>query len=87
MAGLIGTPLLGPREALVLPGATQVHTFGLNYAIDVAFCDRNGTLIHVVGSMAPRRVSRWVRGADLAIEMAAGSLAIQPGDRLEIRGL
>jgi uncharacterized membrane protein (UPF0127 family) len=88
MVGLIGRPPLGPREALVLPRATQVHTFGLRYAIDIAFCDRNGTVLHVVRSMKPGRVSRWVWRADVAIEMRAGSFAaVHCGETLDIRGL
>ena len=37
--GLIGRPALAPGDALVLEPATQVHTVGMSYPIDVVFCD------------------------------------------------
>jgi uncharacterized membrane protein (UPF0127 family) len=88
MVGLIGGPPLQPGQALVIPGAGQVHTFGLRSGIDVAFCDHSGRILHVVSPMKPGRVSRWVRGVSYAIEMCAGSLAAtRSGDMLEVRGL
>jgi uncharacterized membrane protein (UPF0127 family) len=88
VVGLIGGAPLEPGHAFVIPGAGQVHTFGVRFAIDVAFCDDNGRMLHVVTSMKPGRVSRWVRGVAYAIEMVAGSLASTgPGDMLEFRGL
>ncbi|MGH2808151.1 MAG: DUF192 domain-containing protein [Actinomycetota bacterium] len=88
MKGLIGAPPLGPRDALVLPRAPQVHSFGLRVAIDVAFCDVTGRVLHVIREMRPRRMSHWVRGTHHTIEMAAGALAtIGTGDVLEIRDL
>ncbi|MDQ3940836.1 MAG: DUF192 domain-containing protein [Actinomycetota bacterium] len=86
MRGLIGRPRLGPLDALVLVGARQVHTFGLPYHVDIAFCDHDWFALHVIRSLAPRRLSRWVPRARYAIEMAAGGLApVRPGDALLLR--
>ena len=46
--GLLRGPPLETGEAIVLEPATQVHTFGLGYPIDVLFCDRKGGVLHVV---------------------------------------
>jgi uncharacterized protein len=85
MVGLLGGPPPAPGDALVLPGAAQVHTVGLGFAIDVAFCGADGTVLHVVEGMRPGRLSRWVRGAVHAIETPAGALAsVARGDALTI---
>ncbi|MDQ3953771.1 MAG: DUF192 domain-containing protein [Actinomycetota bacterium] len=86
--GLLGRRPLGPGEALVLEPARQVHTFGLTYPIDVCFCDRAWRVVHVVSSMPPRRVTRWVRRARYAVETRAGELhGVRPGDQLSLEEL
>ncbi len=86
--GLLGREPLGPRDALVIERARQVHTFGMRYAIDVCFCDREWAVVHVVRQMRPRRVTRWVRRAIYAVEMQGGALAeVGPGDQLSLEEL
>lgn len=63
--------------------ARQVHTFGMRYAIDVCFCDREWRVLYVVRSMRPRRVTRWVRGAAFVVEAPEGATAsVTLGDQL-----
>ena len=45
--GLIGRDHLD--GVLVLRPCRQVHTFGMQFPIDVAFCDRYGFVLHVRG--------------------------------------
>ncbi len=74
-----------PGHALVLMGARQVHTFGLTYAIDVAFCDRHWKVLHVERALSPRRITPWVRGAHIAIEVPAGTFDdVAVGDQLRL---
>jgi uncharacterized membrane protein (UPF0127 family) len=64
----------------------QVHTFGLHQTIDVVFCDKELRVLHVA-QLRPRRISRFVRAADVCIELAAGRVAacgIAVGARLTI---
>jgi uncharacterized protein len=79
--GLIGRPPLASGEALLLEPAAQVHTMGMSYPIDVVFCDERGTVLHVVRDMRPWRITRWVRGASYAVELASGALPpeVRPG--------
>jgi uncharacterized membrane protein (UPF0127 family) len=79
MRGLIGRPRLESGEALVIARARRIHTFGLSYPIDVVFCDHD---------LKPRRVTRYVRRAHIAVELAGGSVPtdLRPGDRVEVRG-
>ena len=83
--GLLGRTL-GHDEALVIEPASQIHTFGMRYRIDVVFCDRDLEVLHISRSVRPWRITRWVRGARYAIELNGGTVPdrLGPGDRLEI---
>jgi uncharacterized membrane protein (UPF0127 family) len=84
--GLIGREAL--EGVLVIRPCRQVHTFGVRFPIDVAFCDRYGFVLHTV-HLKPRRVSRPVWRAFFAIEATAGAFdrwRLQSGDVVEVRG-
>jgi uncharacterized membrane protein (UPF0127 family) len=68
--GLLGRN--GIDGALVLQPCRQVHTIGMRFVIDVAFCARDGRVLRVM-TMRPGRVSRVVWRARFVVEAAAGS--------------
>ena len=80
---------IADREgAFVLRPCRQVHTVGMRFAIDVAFCDRDG-VVRRTATLRPGRVSRPCLGAAWAIEAEAGAFArwgLAVGDRVELRG-
>jgi uncharacterized membrane protein (UPF0127 family) len=82
--GLIGSPPLEPGQALIIIGGWQVHTFRMDFPIDVVFCNKKWIVKHVVSEMVPNRVSRVVVGARYAIELPAGSVPenLERGTRL-----
>ncbi len=83
--GLLRRPPLGPGEALVIEPTRSVHTFGMRYSIDVCFCDREWLVLHVVTSLRPRRITRWVRRARYVLEAPAGALeGLDLGDQLSL---
>ena len=83
--------LLGKREyegALLIDKTKSVHTIGMKFPIDVAFCDDELRIIRIV-TMRQHRVSKIEFGAACAIETEAGRFQhwnVQVGDQLEIRG-
>ena len=85
------TGLLGRSDldgALVLRPCRNVHTLGMRFAIDVAFCDAGGRVLHT-STLAPWRISRVVLHSAFVVEARAGSFdrwALRPGDHLELRG-
>lgn len=83
MIGLIGRPATTGQTALGLPGCAVVHTAGMRFALDVAFCDAAGRILQVNASVLPWRVAAR-RHAAMAWEMRAGVLAsrARPGDVL-----
>jgi uncharacterized protein len=84
--GLIGSPPLTTGEALIIEPGTQVHTFRMSYPIDVVFAGRDWKVRHVVRSMRPRRMSKFVFGSRFVIELASGALPdeIQRGTQLKL---
>ena len=84
--GLIGRDQV--EGVLVLRPCRMVHTFGLQFPIDVAFCDREGFVLHI-SRMGPGRLSRPVVRAYFAVEASAGAFdrwGIGVGDIVEVKG-
>jgi uncharacterized protein len=82
--GLLLRPRLGAAEALLIEPCSSVHMFGMTYAIDVAFVDRDGVVQKVVSRLPPFGLAA-AAGAHAAWEFAADScegLGIRPGVRL-----
>jgi hypothetical protein len=74
--------------ALVIRPCRSVHTAGMRFPIDVAFCDAAGTVLHTC-TLVPWRVSRVARRAAFVVEARAGAFdrwCVRAGDRLELRG-
>lgn len=83
--GLLGRD--GIEGALLIRPARSVHTLGMRFPIDVAFCDGDVTVLEVL-TLPPGRVTRPRAGARMVIEAEAGSFAaweVEVGDRLEIK--
>ena len=84
--GLLGRD--GVDGAMLLRPARSVHTVGMRFAIDVAFCDGDLRVIRAV-TMPRHRVSRLVWRSRAVIEAEAGAFSrwqLQPGDQLEVKG-
>ncbi len=85
LRGLIGRPLRA-GEGLLLRPCHAVHTCFMSYAIDVAFLDDEGCVLATAENLRPWRW-RAVRGAAMALELPAGTLArarVAPGSRIPL---
>ena len=84
--GLVGRE--GIDGALLLPSARMgVHSLGMRFPLDVAFCDRDMTVRRVV-CLNPMRMTRWSFRAPCVIEAKAGAFdrwGLHEGDQLEIK--
>ena len=90
--GLIGRD--GIDGALLLRPARSVHTLGMRFPIDVAFCrpdpdnDEGLVVVRTVG-LGRHRLGRPCLRARCAIEAEAGAFErwrLRPGDHLEVKG-
>jgi uncharacterized membrane protein (UPF0127 family) len=84
--GLLGRD--GIDGALLLPSARSgVHSLGMRFALDVAFCDREMVVRRVV-VLKPGRMTRFSFGAPCVIEAQSGAFdrwGLHEGDQLEIK--
>ncbi|MGI9021888.1 MAG: DUF192 domain-containing protein [Acidimicrobiales bacterium] len=86
--GLLGRD--GIEGAILLRPARQVHSFGMRFPLDVAFCaGGNGELVvSRIVSLPPGRITRPSIRCRSVIEAEAGAFGrwgLHPGDRLEVR--
>jgi uncharacterized membrane protein (UPF0127 family) len=73
-ARLFGLTLLSRRAAgpgLLLPGCRCVHTFGMRFALDLVFLDRNLHAVSLRRAVPPGRFA-FGRGAHAVLELPAG---------------
>ena len=85
--GLLGRDQETMTGALVLRPCRQIHTLGMRFPIDVAFCDREGVVLRTV-TVPPWRVTRVVWRSGFVVEAAAGSFErwhLQAGDTIEVK--
>ncbi|MCZ7528053.1 MAG: DUF192 domain-containing protein [Acidimicrobiia bacterium] len=83
--GLIGRD--GFDGALVIRPARHVHTARMRFPLDVAFCDRDGTVLRTV-CLRPWRLSPVVLRSAFVIEAQAGSFDrwhLRSGDVVDVR--
>jgi len=85
LRGLLGRD--GIDGAYLIKPAMSVHTLGMRFPIDVAYCDGGLTVIGTV-TMRPNRVGILRPRARCVIEAHAGAFErwhLRAGDKLEIR--
>lgn len=83
--GLLGRD--GIEGALLLRPARSIHTIGMRFPLDVAWCDRDLVVLRVA-RVARNRLTRPVARAASVIEAEAGSFArweLTAGDQLELQ--
>ena len=74
LKGLLGRD--GIDGALLLRPARSVHTLGMRFPIDVAFCDRDLQVVDIVCPMHRHRLGRPRWKARMVIEAEAGAFEI-----------
>jgi uncharacterized membrane protein (UPF0127 family) len=83
--GLLGRHGLAPGEGLWIVPCEAVHTFGMKFAIDLVYLDRQYRIRKIRRNVHPWRLSACLV-AHSVIELAAGAVGendAQPGDIVE----
>jgi uncharacterized protein len=86
LRGLLGRD--GLEGALLIRKARSVHTVGMRFPIDVAYCNDDLVVIDTVAPMRRYRLGRPRVRARCVIEAEAGAFErwrLRPGDQLEIK--
>lgn len=84
--GLLGRTTLPRDTVLAIAPSNAVHTFGMQFTLDVLFVRRDGVVVRRVLDLKPRRIAVALR-AFAVLEFAAGLEAVaatQAGDQLAI---
>ena len=87
MRGLLGRKSLNAGEALLITPCQSIHMLFMTFAIDVAFVDRQGTVVGLCPGIRPFQFSPPFFKARSAIEVPAGAIAssqTQIGDTVQI---
>ncbi len=83
--GLLGREMLSAGEGLWIVPCEAVHTFGMQFPIDLVYLDRDKRVKKVRNDVPPWRISACL-SAHSVLELASGSIRrtqTKPGDRLE----
>jgi uncharacterized protein len=72
MKGLLGEQKLLPGQGLVLKPCNSIHTFFMNFSIDVLFLDKADRVVKMFSVLKPFRLTSVYFSAHLAIELPAG---------------
>ncbi|OGX45730.1 MAG: hypothetical protein A3G38_01985 [Omnitrophica WOR_2 bacterium RIFCSPLOWO2_12_FULL_51_8] len=85
--GLLGRKHFVDSDALVLKPCNSVHTFFMQFPIDILFVDRNRRVVKVISNLKPFRLSEACLKAIFAIELPSGKIQqtfTTPGDTIVI---
>ncbi|HEX7777678.1 MAG TPA: DUF192 domain-containing protein [Vicinamibacterales bacterium] len=85
--GLLGRTGLDPGVALVIAPSNAVHTFAMQFPIDILFANRKGVVVKIRAAVPKSRIA-FALGGFAVIELAAGEIAksgVRKGDRLTVR--
>ena len=74
MRGLLGRRGLEAGDGLVFYSCRLIHTWFMQFPIDVLFVDRDGCVVQLWESVQPFRFAWGGWRADVTVELAAGTL-------------
>jgi hypothetical protein len=84
--GLLGRTGLAAGEGLWIVPCEAVHTFGMQFPIDLVYLDRKSRVIKTRSDVRPGRLSACL-SAHSVVELPSGtvqSTQTKPGDKLEL---
>jgi uncharacterized membrane protein (UPF0127 family) len=85
LRGYLGRPKPQPGEGMLLVPCNAVHMFGLDFALDLIFLDKNGTVVSTIKDLRPWRRTKRIGDAVFALELPTGVIGASctaVGDRL-----
>ena len=84
--GLLGRQGLAPGEGLWIMPCEAIHTFGMQFPIDLVYLDRKMCVRKVKGQVRPWRLSACL-SAHSVLELASGTIRAtqtRPGDVIQV---
>ena len=83
--GLMFSQNLGHFGGLLLTPCNSIHTFFMNYNLDVVFFSKNNKVIKIIREIRPWRITPIYFGSSKVLEVMGGTLSqkIKEGDDLD----
>jgi uncharacterized membrane protein (UPF0127 family) len=84
--GLMFSKDLAAQHGLLICPCNSIHTFFMNYSLDIIFLDKKFQVVKVIYNMHPWRISWMYFRAHQVLEMKAGHLrsGVEVGEKLEV---
>lgn len=83
--GLLGRDCLSDGEGLLFKGCSSLHTFFMQFPIDIIFADKHGKVLKCAKAVRPFKLVACPWKAHYAIELPVGAIEdsdTRPGDYL-----
>ena len=87
LKGLMFTKELSPQSAIYIYPCSAIHTFFMNYNIDVLYLDINNIIIAIDEDMQPGKIGKLRKNAVAVVELKGGRVqqtSIKVGQTVEI---
>lgn len=87
--GLMFSKDLGKKDALLIESCNSIHTFFMNYPIDVVFLSKENEVVKIFRNLRPWRMTLMYFKASKVLEFMGGTLSenVKVGDKLEIKSV
>ena len=84
--GLMFSSQMEGFDGLMIEPCTSIHTFFMNYPIDVVFLNKDNKVVKVIENMKPWRLSSFYFRANKVLELMGGTLKnrLNKDDQLEV---
>ena len=85
LRGYLGRPEPKPGEGMLLARCNAVHMYGLEFALDLVFLDKDGEVVKTIEGLQPWKRTKRIPSARFALELPSGVISAsgtRVGDRL-----
>lgn len=69
LKGLIGRRKFENGSAMIFPGCKQVHTFFMQFPIDILFINKDRKVIKIIENLDPGKITGYVKDSSDIIEL------------------
>lgn len=87
LKGLMFTKKLSPDSSMYIAPCNRIHTFFMNYSIDVLYLNEKSIVLDIEENLRPGRIGKKVKGTVGVIELQSGKIkksGIKAGHQIEI---
>lgn len=74
LKGLMFTKEISPQSSMYIFPCSAIHTYFMNYNIDVLYLDLNNIIIAVDEDLKPGKIGRYIKNAVAVVELPGGKV-------------